>query len=92
LYIPLLNRILEDKAIIYSVEAMSESYAKHFFEDENISQYACLPLKNKAVNVGFVLIQWHEDFKPNMDKEHAMMEHFKTIKDSIELQLSYQRN
>ena len=92
LYIPLLNRILEEKAIIYNVEAMSESYAKHFFEDENISHYACLPLKNKAVNVGFVLIQWHEDFKPNMDKEHAMMEHFKTIKDSIELQLSYQRN
>lgn len=92
LFIPLLNKVIEDKPIIYQVEAMSESYAKHFFEDENISHYSCLPLKNKNVTVGFILLQWHFDFSPNIANEEIIMKHFHTIRDSIQIQLSYQKN
>ncbi len=71
---------------------MSESYAKHFFEDENISHYSCLPLKNKNVTVGFILLQWHFDFPPDIANEEIIMKHFDTIRDSIQIQLSYQKN
>ena len=92
LFIPLLNKVLENKAIIHHVEAMSNSYAKHFFEDENISHYACLPLRNKNVNIGFILLQWHFDFGPDMENQQSSMEYFENIRDSIEIQLSYQKN
>lgn len=93
LFIPLLTRVIEDKPLIYSVEAMSSgSYAKHFFEDENISHVSCLPLKNKNVNVGFILIQWHKDYAPDLSREEKLMTHFMTVRDSIEVQLSYQKN
>jgi hypothetical protein len=92
LFIPLLNKVIEDKPTIYQVEAMSESYAKHFFEDENISHYSCLPLKNKNVTVGFILLQWHFDFPPDIANEEIIMKHFDTIRDSIQIQLSYQKN
>jgi hypothetical protein len=92
LFIPLLNKVIEDKAIIYQVAGMSESYAKHFFEDENISHYSVLPLKNKNITVGFILIQWHFDFQPALENEEAIMKHFDTIRDSIQIQLSYQKN
>jgi hypothetical protein len=92
LFIPLLNKVIDDKAVIYQIESMPDSYAKHFFEDENISHYSCLPLKNKNITVGFILLQWHFDFPPSLENEHAVMEHFKTIKESIQIQLSYQKN
>jgi hypothetical protein len=91
LFIPLLNKVVDNKPLIFSVEAMSESYAKHFFEDENVSHYACLPLKNKGINVGFILLQWHKDFKPEV-AEHIIMDYFESIRNSIELQLSHQKN
>jgi hypothetical protein len=92
LFIPLLNKVIEDKAIIYQVAGMSESYAKHFFEDENISHYSVLPLKNKNITVGFILMQWHFDFPPELENEEAIMKHFDTIRDSVQIQLSYQKN
>jgi hypothetical protein len=93
LFIPLLTRVIENKPLIYSVEAMpSGSYAKHFFEDEYISHVACLPVKNKNVNVGFILIQWHKDYAPDLSREEKLMTHFTNVKDSIEVQLSYQKN
>lgn len=93
LFIPLLVRVLENKPLIFSVEAMpTNSYTKHFFEDENISHIACLPLKNKSINVGFILIQWHEDYAPDLAQEEKLMNHFLSIRDSIEVQLSYQKN
>lgn len=92
LFIPLLNKVLEDKAIVHHVEAMSNSYAKHFFEDENISHYACLLLKNKNTNIGFILLQWHFDFPPDMENQQATMDYFSNIRSSVEVQLSYQRN
>lgn len=92
LFIPLLNKVLENKSTIHHVEAMAESYAKHFFEDENIAYYSCLPLKNKNVNIGFILLQWHFDFPPNMENQQSISEYTDTIKDSVEIQLSYQRN
>jgi len=93
LFIPLLTRVIENKPLIYSVEAMSSgSYAKHFFEDENISHVSCLPVKNKNVNVGFILIQWHKDYAPDLSREEKLMTHFITVRDSIEVQLSYQKN
>ena len=93
LFIPLLTRVIENKPLIYSVEAMpSGSYAKHFFEDEYISHVACLPVKNKNVNVGFILIQWHKDYVPDLSREQKLMTHFTNVRDSIEVQLSYQKN
>lgn len=93
LFIPLLTRILENKPLIFSVHAMpANSYTKHFFEDENISHIACLPVKNKHVNVGFVLVQWHKDYAPDLAQEEKFMTHFASIRDSIEVQLSYQKN
>lgn len=92
LFIPLLNKVLENKGTMHHVDAMSNSYAKHFFEDENISHYACLPLRNKNINIGFVLLQWHFDFPPDMENQNSTTEYFENIRDSIELQLSYQRN
>lgn len=92
LFIPLLNKILENKATIHHVEAMQSSYAKHFFEDENISHYACLPLRSKNVNIGFILLQWHTDFSPDMENQQSTMDYFNNIRDSVEIQLSYQKN
>jgi hypothetical protein len=92
LFIPLLNKVLEDKPTIHHVEAMSNSYAKHFFEDENISHYSCLPLKNKNVNIGFILLQWHFDFPPEMENQEAITNYLSTIRDSVQIQLSYQKN
>lgn len=92
MFIPLLNKVLEDKSSIHHVEAMSNSYAKHFFEDENISHYSCLPLKNKNSTVGFILLQWHFDFPPDMENQNSITDYTNTIRNSIELQLSYQKN
>jgi len=92
LFVPLLHKVLDNKSIIHHVEAMPNSYAKHFFEDENISHYACLPIQNKNMNIGFILLQWHFDFPPNMEVQSATGEYMESIRDSIEIQLSYQRN
>lgn len=92
LFIPLLNKILENKGIVHHVDAMSSSYAKHFFEDENISHYACLPIRNKNINIGFILLQWHFDFPPDMENQQSMVDYFESIRDSVEIQLSYQKN
>ena len=79
--------------MIYSVQALPEnSFAKHFFEDEFISHFACLPVKNKGINVGFILVQWHKDYEPNLAQEEIMINHFEEVRGSIELQLSYQKN
>jgi len=92
LFIPLLNKVIENKSTIHHVDAMSESYAKHFFQDENISHYSCLPLKNKNTNIGFILLQWHFDFPPDMENQQGTMDYFENIKNSVELQLSFQKN
>jgi hypothetical protein len=51
-----------------------------------------LPLRNKNVNIGFILLQWHFDFGPDMENQQSSMEYFENIRDSIEIQLSYQKN
>ena len=51
-----------------------------------------LDIKNKNVNVGFILIQWHKDYAPDLSREEKLMTHFITVRDSIEVQLSYQKN
>jgi hypothetical protein len=92
MFIPLLNHVVENKNLVYSTLALPESFVKSFFEDENICNYACLPIKNKGANVGFILIQWHNDFSPRHDEQDLYMKHFDSIRDSIQLQLSQQRN
>jgi hypothetical protein len=90
--IPLLVHVVENKSLIYPLRSLPESYTKGFFEDENVSDYACLPLKNKGANVGFVLLQWNEKFEPQLEEHDILMKHFKAIKESIEIQLSHQKN
>ena len=92
MFIPLLVHVLDNKSLVYRIQALPESYTKGFFEDENVSNYACLPLKNKGVNIGFVLLQWHEDFEPKIEEQEILMKHFRSIKESIEIQLSHQKN
>ena len=92
MFIPLLVHVLDNKSLIYPLRSLPESYTKGFFEDENVSNYACLPLKNKGINIGFILLQWHEDFEPQIEEEEILMKHFKAIKESIEIQLSHQKN
>jgi len=92
MFIPLLHHVVDNKSLIHQTFALPDGFVKSFFEDENISQYACLPLRNKGVNVGFVLVQWHHDFMPKTEEQDSMMKHFESIKDSIEIQLSHQKN
>ena len=93
LFIPLVTKVLENRPLIYSVNALPEnSFTKHFFEDEFISHFACLPLKNKNTTVGFILIQWHKDYQPTLAQEETFMKHFEEIRGSVEMQLSYQKN
>lgn len=92
MYIPLLTKVIENKSTIHYTASLSESYVHGFFEDENVSQYACLPLKNKGTNVGFVLLQWHDDFQiPSHEQEQATI-NFENIRGSLEIQLSQQKN
>ena len=93
LFIPLLNKIVENKASIHSVGSMqSDSHARHFFDDENISHFACLPLKSKGINVGFIMLQWHKDFQPIWFEEEHSIKIFESTRNSVELQLSHQKN
>ena len=92
LFTSLLTKVIENKAIVHHVDALPECYARHFFQDENISHYSCLPLRNKNTNIGFILLQWHFDFAPVMENQTSMMDYFKGIRDSVEIQLSYQKN
>jgi len=92
MFIPLLNHVVENKNLLYATMALPDSFVKAFFEDENICNYACLPIKNKGTNVGFVLIQWHDDFAPKPEEYDVYMKHFDSIRDSIQVQLSQQRN
>jgi len=91
LCIPLLNHVLQDKANIHSTDAYGEGYFKEFLEDENISHYSCLIIKDKGVNVGFILLQWHKDFAPTINDYDHFEVLFKNFRDSIQLQLAYQR-
>ena len=93
LFVPLLTKVIESQPIIFGINSMpANSYAKHFFEDEFVSHIACLPVKNKNVNVGFILVQWHKDYAPDLAREQEFMNHFNAIRSSIEVQLSYQKN
>lgn len=90
-YIPLLTKAIENKPTIHYTKFLPESYVKSFFDDENVSQYACLLLKNKGVNVGILLIQWHHDFEIQNGDQEIAMKSFEGIRDSIEVQLSQQK-
>jgi hypothetical protein len=92
MYIPLLTKVVENKSTIHHTNTLTHSYVKGFFEDENVSQYACLPLKNKGANVGFILLQWHHDFEIPGEYQEEAMNTFENLKDSIEMQLSQQKN
>ncbi len=92
MYIPLLTKVVENRSTIHHTSALSESYVRGFLEDENVSQYACLPLKNRGANIGFVLVQWHHDFQiPSEAHEEAML-NFENLRGSLEMQLSQQKN
>jgi hypothetical protein len=92
MYIPLLTKIIENKSNIHHTSGLPDSYVKGFFEDENVSQYACLPLKNKGANVGFILVQWHHNFEIPSEYQEQAMKNFEHIRDSIQLQLGQQKN
>lgn len=92
MYIPLLTKVVENRSTIHHTSALSECYVRGFFEDENVSQYACLPLKNKGTNVGFILLQWHDDFQLPSEAQEKAMEDFENLRGSIEMQLSHQKN
>lgn len=92
MYIPLLTKVVENRSTIHHTSALPESYVRGFFEDENVSQYSCLPLKNRGANVGFVLIQWHDDFQISSEAQEQSMMNFENLRGSLEMQLSQQKN
>lgn len=92
MYIPLLTKVVENKNTIHYTSTLPESYVRGFFEDENVSQYACLPVKNRGTNVGFILLQWHHDFELDEEKQEEAMKIFEHLRDSIQIQLSQQKN
>lgn len=92
LFTSLLSKMMENKAQIITVSALEKGYTVQFFEDEFVSHLACLPLKNKNTIIGFIVVQWHKDYSPDVFKAESMMDAFAKHKDSIELQLSYQKN
>ena len=92
MYIPLLTKVVENKNIIHHISGLPESYVKGFFEDENVAQYACLPLKNRGANIGFVLLQWHDDFQIPSEAHEEAMSNFENLRGSLEMQLSQQKN
>ena len=92
MYIPLLTKIVENRSTVHYTSVLPESYVRGFFEDENVSQYACLPLKNKGANVGFVLVQWHDDFQLPEEQHEKATKDFESIRGSLEMQLSQQKN
>lgn len=92
MYIPLLSKVIENKSTIHYSNMLPESYVRGFFDDENVSQYSCLPIKNKGVNIGFILIQWHHDFEILNGEQEIAMKSFEHLRDSIEMQLSQQKN
>ena len=92
MFIPLLCHVIENKNLVYPTRALPDSYVKGFLEDENILNYACLPIKNKGTNVGFVMLQWDDGYEPKIEEQEILMKHFKAIKESIEIQLSHQKN
>jgi hypothetical protein len=92
LFINLLAKMMEDKAQIYTTNSFEKSNTARFLEDEFVSHVACLPLKNKNTIIGFVMVQWHKDYSPDVVLVEKMMSDFVKQKDSIEMQLSYQKN
>lgn len=92
LFTSLLSRMMENKAQVISVSGLERGYTVQFLEDEFVSHISCLPLKNKNTIVGFVMVQWHKDYSPNIMSIEQIMNAFVKHKDSIELQLSYQKN
>ena len=93
LYSPLITEIIQNKAKIISVDKLPEhTEPRHFFDDECISHIACLPLKSGYMISGFLLIQWHKNYDPDLRKEKTYMEEFLNIKNSIEIKLSEQKN
>lgn len=81
-----------DVAVMYHVEDLPECFIKQFFEDENVSHYAILSIKDKGIIIGFILIQWHQDFSPPLpEQQHLLLHDFVSMRDSIALNLQYQK-
>jgi hypothetical protein len=93
LFTVLLEKMIDATPIIHSVETLSDhGHTKHFFEDEYISHFAILPLKNKGIVVGFILVQWHKDYAPNVDQAEQFVVLFEDIHNSIQIDLARQKN
>lgn len=93
LFTVLLEKMMENKSIIHSVESLSEhGHTKHFFEDEFISHFAILPLKSKGIIVGFLSVQWHKDYAPTIEQAEQFVPLFQNIHNSIQIDLSRQKN
>lgn len=91
MFLPLLNFVLENKAILIYTEDMKHSFCKQFFEDNNVEGFCVLPIKIKSQITGFVLLQWCNstklescDFK-DIEK---LMEHSRS---AVEVQLAQQK-
>ena len=93
LFTVLLEKMMENKSTIHSVETLSDhGHTKHFFEDEYISHFSILPLKNKGIIVGFILVQWHKDYAPSVDQAKQFIVLFEDIHNSIQIDLARQKN
>ena len=92
LCIPLLNQVLQNNPLVHNTSVLQDGYFKEFLEDENISHYSCLLIKDKGINTGFILLQWHKDHVPALNDIENNIKIFENFTTAIALNLQYNNN
>lgn len=89
-YIDFIRSILESKYKFEIVALMKESYQKQLFFSSNVVAYMAVPLVNRGMNVGYLIVHWCSDEKVDQVKEQTVASEMKYAKDRIEVQLGQQ--
>lgn len=91
MFLPLLNYIVQDEAILVDVEKMQHSFCKQFFEDNNVEGFCVLPIKVKNQITGFLFAQWCNDIKYEYVNPIQTQELMESARNAIEVQLTSQK-
>jgi hypothetical protein len=91
MFLPLLNYIVQDEAVLVDVEKMPHSFCKQFFEDNNVEGFCVLPIKVKNQITGFLFAQWCNDIKYEYVNPIQTQELMESARNAIEVQLTSQK-
>jgi Fe2+ transport system protein B len=89
-YIDFIRSILESKHKFEIVSLMKESYQRQLFFASNVVAYMAVPIVNKGMNVGYLIVHWCSDEKVDQVKEQVVAGEMRHAKDRIEVQLGHQ--